>query len=225
MFKKGFDGYKLNSDCRIKMKKSLVNNLLREYFGGDVFNLIKELGKKKDYSEFKLAEALKKEVNETRNLLYKLYSLNLASFVRKKDNKIGWYIYYWTFNEDRVNDFLLNQKKSRLESLRERASKEGKDNFYACRGRCVRLDFDKACDFSFHCPECGELLGQETEGDEKRLGSEMMKINVEIRFLEELQKRRAGAQTPSAAGRESADASGNANKDKRKRNGKNDNWF
>ncbi len=207
------------------MKKSLVDDSLREYFGDDVFSLIRELSKKKDYSEFKLAEALKKEVNETRNLLYRLHSLNLASFVRKKDNKIGWYIYYWTFHDDLINNFLLRHKKSQLESLRERFLKEGKSNFYSCLNKCVRLDFDKACDFSFHCPECGKLLGQEAEGDEKRLGSEMMKINAEIGFLEELQKRRASTQTNLAADRESTDARGNTNKVKRKGNDKNDNQF
>ncbi|MBI3036303.1 hypothetical protein HYY73_00900 [Candidatus Woesearchaeota archaeon] len=181
------------------MKKSLVNDLLKGYFGDDVFNLIGELSKKKDYSEFKLAEALKKEVNETRNLLYKLHSLNLASFTRKKDNKIGWYIYYWTFHDEIINDFLLRHEKSQLESLKERFLKEGKSDFYSCLNKCVRLDFDKACDFSFHCPECGELLGQEVEGDERRLGSEMVKICEEIRFLEELRKRTVGTQTNQAA--------------------------
>ena len=157
--------------------------------------------------------------------MYRLHSLNLASFVRKKDNKIGWYIYYWTFHDDLINNFLLRHKKSQLESLRERFLKEGKSNFYSCLNKCVRLDFDKACDFSFHCPECGKLLGQEAEGDEKRLGSEMMKINAEIGFLEELQKRRASTQTNLAADRESTDARGNTNKVKRKGNDKNDNQF
>lgn len=198
---------------------------LAEYIGRDVAELVNELSKKKDYSEFKLAEALKKEVNETRNLLYRLHSLNLASFVRKKDNKIGWYIYYWTFHDDLINDFILRHKKSQLESLRERFLKEGKSDFYSCSNKCVRLDFDKACDFSFHCPECGELSGQEAEGDEKRLGSEMMKIDAEIRFLEERQKRLASTKTNQAADRESDDAHGNINKVKSGRNGKNDNQF
>ncbi|MBI2550002.1 hypothetical protein HYV83_02370 [Candidatus Woesearchaeota archaeon] len=207
------------------MKKYLVGDLLREYFGDEVFNLIGELSKKRDYSEFKLAEALKMEVNETRNLLYRLHSLNLASFARKKDNKIGWYIYYWTFHDDLINDFLLRYKKSQLESLRERFLKEGKSDFYSCLNKCVRLDFDKACDFSFHCPECGELLGREAEGDEKRLGSEMIKINAEIGFLEGLQKKAAITQNPPATGGKSADASGNANKVKKERKDKNGNLF
>ena len=29
-----------------------------------------------------------------------------------------------------------------------------------CRNACVRMDFEKATDFNFKCPECGELMNQ-----------------------------------------------------------------
>ncbi len=134
---------------------------LKAHLGGDVVDVARELSHKSDYSEFKLAEAVGKEVNETRNLLYKLYNYNLASFIKKKDNKIGWYIHYWTFHEDRVGSFLLNEKTSRLEALKELLSKEGKGHTFLCVNSCGRVEFDEAFELSFRCPGCGELLNQE----------------------------------------------------------------
>ena len=72
--------------------------------------------------------------------------------------------------------------------------KEQTDQFFNCPRKCVRLDFDQAIDFEFHCPECGELIAQdqdtnrinqiqkridflekEVEGEEKKLAKERKK--------------------------------------------------
>ncbi|MBI2175919.1 hypothetical protein HYU40_01030 [Candidatus Woesearchaeota archaeon] len=160
-------------------------DLLKAYVGEDVAGIIRELSQKKGYSEFKLAEAVGKEVNETRNLLYKLYNYNLASFIKKKDNKVGWYIHYWTFHEDRVNAFLLGEKKSRLESLKELVSKESRGSLFSCANACVGVDFDRAFELSFRCPECGELLNQENNPDRvKDWLKEIGELEKDIGFLE-----------------------------------------
>lgn len=160
-------------------------NSLKAYVGEDVAAVIRELMKKNDYSEFKLAEAIGKEVNETRNLLYKLYSLNLASFIKKKDHKVGWYIHYWTFHHERVGSFLLNEKKNRLELLKELVLKEGKSGLYSCANRCVGVDFDGAFELSFRCPECGGLLNQEkNEVRARELRNEIGVLERDIKALE-----------------------------------------
>lgn len=163
-----------------KLADSLV-----EYVGEDVAAVIRELVGRPEYSEFKLAEALSRELNATRNLLYKLHSLNLASFIKKKDNKIGWYIYYWTFHEDRVNLFLLNEKKRQIDALKERVVAEGDGTFYSCANNCSKLDFDMAFELSFRCPECGELLGQNSnKAGSVRSADEIEKLAKEIQKLE-----------------------------------------
>ncbi len=65
-------------------------------------------------------EKIKYEINVTRNMLYRLYHANLVSFIRKKDKKKGWYIYYWTFNQKRIKDLIKDIKKQRFERLVER---------------------------------------------------------------------------------------------------------
>ena len=145
----------------IRLTTKSVDEAIAESAGEEVLPLIKILKKKKNTSEFILAEKMKKEVNVTRNLLYRLYDVNLVSFERIKDKKKGWYIYYWSFNENKIRDLVTSIKKKKLDRLKDRLERELNNKFYSCGEKCLRLDFEQAFDFEFKCPECGELLEEE----------------------------------------------------------------
>ena len=147
-----------------KQKKSrddVLNEVIKAVAGDDVLPLVRALKNKSNVSEFKLADAIKKEINITRNMLYRLYDHNLVTFTRKKDKKKGWYIYYWTFNSRRVKELIITLKKAKIDRLRERLEREKSTNFFNCANKCIRLDFDQATEFEYKCPECGEILQQE----------------------------------------------------------------
>lgn len=148
----------------------VVEDIVSEVAGQDVIPLVRALRNKINVSEFKLADNIKSEINLTRNMLYRLYDNNLVSFIRKKDKKKGWYIYYWTFNQKRVKDLMGDIKKRRLDRLTERLNREKSTQFYACSNKCMRLDFEQSHDFNFKCPECGSLLDLE---DNAKLISEL----------------------------------------------------
>lgn len=151
----------------MKLTNKVVEEVISEIAGEDVIRLVKYLKNKKNVSEFKLAESIDREINETRNMLYRLYHANLVSFIRKKDKKKGWYIYYWTFNTKRVRYLADELKKKKLRKLSERIEREQASDFYICsENQCIRLDFSQAVDFNFKCPECGSLMNQE-QSDEK----------------------------------------------------------
>jgi transcription initiation factor TFIIE subunit alpha len=159
----------------VKGRDDLTTEVVREVAGQDVLPLVKALRNKSNVSEFKLADAIRQEINLTRNMLYRLYDHNLVTFTRKKDKKKGWYIYYWTFNPKRVKELALNLKKNKVERMRERLSREQSTNFFMCANKCVRLDFDQATEFEYKCPECGEILQQ--EDNSKTI--ENLKIEIE----------------------------------------------
>ncbi len=161
----------------MKLTNKIIEEVVIEVAGDDVVPLVKNLKNKKNVSEFKLAENIKKEVNEVRNMLYRLYDSNLVSFIRRKDKKKGWYIYYWTFNLKRIKYLVKDLKKKRLERLSERLEREHGNNFFICGKSCIRLDFDQATGFSFKCPECGELMNEEDNA------TEIKKINEEVKLL------------------------------------------
>ena len=62
-----------------------VTELVEEIAGKDVVELVELIKGKEHVSEFKIAEKLDLTVNQVRNMLYRLYSHNLVSFIRKKD--------------------------------------------------------------------------------------------------------------------------------------------
>lgn len=166
----------------MKLSNKLIEEVISEVAGEDVLPLVKVLKNKKNVSEFKLAEKIKQEINITRNMLYRLYNSNLVAFIRKKDKKKGWYIYYWTFNPKMVKYLAQTTKKQKLDKLKERLEREKSGDFFACPNKCIRLDFEQATDFQFKCPECGSLLNQEDNaGKIKVFEKEIKKLEKECK--------------------------------------------
>ncbi len=166
----------------MKASDKLLQDVIAEVAGPDVWPLVRALKNKKNVSEFKLADAIKKEINLTRNMLYRLYDQHLVTFIRKKDKKKGWYIYYWTFNPKRVKELIKNLKKTKIERLKERITREKSTNFFTCANKCIRLDFDQATEFEYKCPECGEILHQEDNTQLiNTLQKEILKLEKELK--------------------------------------------
>src|SRR3989338_9545794 len=134
-----------------------------EVAGDPAIKIVDFLKNKKNISEFVIADKTKLDMQTTRHVLYKLNNYNVASYIRKKDRKKGWYISYWTFNRRRVNELIDRLKREKLERLKDQLEREesNKDNFFICSKACARLDFDQATEFEFKCPECGSLLVQQ----------------------------------------------------------------
>lgn len=166
----------------MKAADKFLAEVVTEVSGEDVLPLVKALKNKKNVSEFKLADAIDQEINLTRNMLYRLYDHNLVSFIRKKDKKKGWYIYYWTFNPKRIKELSKNLKKVKIERLNERLGREKSTHFYTCANKCIRLDFDQATEFEYKCPECGEILQQEDNSAKiKELQKDVMRLEKELK--------------------------------------------
>ena len=167
----------------MKLSNKIIEDTITDVAGEDVIPLVKKLKNKKNVSEFKLANDIKCEINSTRNMLYRLFDYNLVSFIRRKDKKKGWYIYYWTFNTKRIRYLVKNLKKTRIEKLKERLQREKSSQFYICDEKCIRLDFEQATNFEFKCPECGRLLNLEDNSEK------IEKIQKEIKALEKESKK------------------------------------
>src|SRR3989339_2095243 len=144
----------------MKITNIKVNDTVREVIGEDSVKIIDYLKDKKNVSDFKIAEKVDRDIHEVRNILYRLFNHNLVTYYRKKDRQKGWYISYWTFNKKRIKDLMKSLHYSKLEKFTERLKVEEANvgNFYLCPNACVRVNFEKATDFEFKCPECGNIL-------------------------------------------------------------------
>ena len=69
----------------MRLSNKMIESTISEVAGEDVLPIVHFLKNKKNISEFKVADAVKREINETRNMLYRLHEANLVSFIRKKE--------------------------------------------------------------------------------------------------------------------------------------------
>ena len=158
------------------LRKSGHLQTVSEVIGEDAVPIVQYLKGKKNISEFKIAESIKAEVNSIRKMLYAMQASNLVSYYRKKDRQKGWYISYWTLKPESFGILATATKKHKLQQLKERLHKEEANLglFYICPSLCVRLEFDKAVDISFKCPECGTTL--QHQDNEKTI--EQLKVRI-----------------------------------------------
>lgn len=166
------------STGKIKADKMLIAKVVKELVGEEALPIVFYLRGKHRVSEFKIAEDLKLEIHVLRNLLYRLLEHNILTFKRKKDKIKGWYISYWDFNEHEIPYLEIKYKEDKLKKLTERLEREYKNEFYMCKNACVRMSFEEAMDFHFHCPECGNVM---MLIDNKRT---IMNIKQQIKQLE-----------------------------------------
>lgn len=171
---------------RLTQKK--IEEVMLSILGEEGLPLVKELQGKENVSEFDLARKTKKDIKIVRKMLYLLYNHNLVGFTRKKDKEKGWYIYYWTLLPDSIKFSYFKKKRELLGRLKQRLGEENLELFFVCSNNCIRLNFDQAMDFEFHCPECGELISQDENND--RLEGLRKKINEIEEELEKLKERR-----------------------------------
>jgi len=106
-------------------------------------------------------DRLKKEVrlNTVRKILYKLYDHGLVSCTRVRDEKTGWFIFYWRLQPDQLDAFIRSRKKRALDKLKQRLDYERNHTFFVCRTDTdVRMPFEEAMETSFKCGKCGNQL-------------------------------------------------------------------
>ena len=144
----------------MRITNNKIYETVREVVGEDSIKVVEYLKDKKNISDFKIAEKVKSDIHEIRNILYRLYNHNLVSYYRKKDRQKGWYISYWTFNKKRVKDLMKSVHYSKIEKFTKRLIEEeaNRGNIYMCPNACARVNFEKATDLEFKCPECGTIL-------------------------------------------------------------------
>ena len=167
----------------------MIRDVVSKVAGSDIVPIIFNIEGKVNVSEFIIADELHIDIRELRKKLYRLWENGLVVFKRKKDKKRGWYIYYWTFIPSRVWFLYKELRKRRLEELKHRLEREESNEFYICPNGCMRLDFEKAMEYDFHCPECGAVLvPNDNSRTIEHLKEEIAKLEKEIVDIEKEEK-------------------------------------
>ena len=144
-----------------KFLKSIVEKLVNKQ-SSPIIDLLVD---KKNVNEFLIAKKLKLTINQTRNILYKLSDYGLVSFVRKKDKRKGWYIYFWTLNVYQSLKLLEENLRKELASLEQQLKNRLEKRYYVCNTCSLEINEETALLNNYICPECEEVyqLSRNTE--------------------------------------------------------------
>jgi len=139
------------------MQVKLLHDLVEEMAGEGTGRIVEILFKKKDVNEFLIAKKMELTINQVRNILYKLSADNLVSFIRKKDKRKGWYIYYWTLNTEKCLAKLEGSLAEKIVSLEGTLSGRETKRFYTCKSCEIEVGEEKALEHGFSCEECADI--------------------------------------------------------------------
>ena len=166
------------------MQVKLLHDLVEELAGVDTGRIVEILFGKKDVNEFLIAKKMDLTINQVRNILYKLSVDGLVSFIRKKDKRKGWYIYYWTLKTEKCLVKLEQSLVKKIEEynsiLRNRETKR----FYVCNSCDIEVSEEKALEHGFTCEECADVYElSDNQGPIKDTKSAISRIEKNLNLI------------------------------------------
>jgi len=170
----------------MKVLEKHMEQSIQQVAGKEALPIYNALKGKENVNEFTLVEELEMNINQIRNILYKLDNHGLLESKRKKDRKKGWYIYFWTLKNDKLKQLVIKLKKDRLNFLERKLNEEQENDFYICPNNCMRVDANQALEQGYMCEECGQLLEHEdSQKLQNRIKREIKEIEEELATKEE----------------------------------------
>jgi len=139
------------------MQIKLLQNLVEELAGLDTGRIVDILFSKKDVNEFLIAKKMELTINQVRNILYKLSADGLVTFIRKKDKRKGWYIYYWTLKTEKCLVKLEQSLIKKIVDLKALLKSRETKRFYVCKSCDIEVSEETALEHGFSCEECAEV--------------------------------------------------------------------
>ena len=138
---------------QIKFLKLIIGDLINK----QSVPIVDLLAGVKNVNEFTIAEKLGLTINQTRNVLYKLSDYGLVSFIRKKDKRKGWYIYFWTLNSFQSLSLLKDKLQEKLKALENQLITRKESRHYLCLTCSIEVTEETALLNEFVCSECDEV--------------------------------------------------------------------
>ena len=189
------------------MQIKLLHDLVEEMAGVNTGRIVDILFGKKDVNEFLIAKKMELTINQVRNILYRLSADGLVSFIRKKDKRKGWYIYYWTLKTEKCLVRLEQLLILKIENLNRTLTNREVKRYYICKPCEIEVGEEKALEHGFTCEECSEVYElvnntrsiRDTKAKITRTEKELETIHGELEAVREKeQKKRSRANKKEA---------------------------
>lgn len=143
----------------LPINEELLLRVANVLAGEDAVKIVKALRGLSKATDDELSSKTDVRLNTVRKILYRLQDFSLVTVDRLRDEKTGWFIFYWRLQSDQIEGFIQNQKRKILEKLVARLDYEQAHDFYHCpTPSCNRVIFEEAVELAFHCQTCGKPL-------------------------------------------------------------------
>jgi len=133
-----------------------------------------------EVTDEKLSNEIGISINEVRVILNELFENRLVKYRRIRDEKIGWYTYFWRATDEDPVILLEDRRKKTLEILKIRLEYERTGPSYYCPQCKRKYSFDQAAELMFKCIDCGTILEYLDSSDK------IVKLENIIKKLEKL---------------------------------------
>lgn len=139
-------------------RRNVLVELSRLVHGEDAARIVKLLLEEGEMTDEQIAKALDMQINHVRRTLHRLFDSDLVRYRRTRDEKIGWYIYFWRVT-DEPPEMVIEQRLRRvIAKLTELLENEQGTGFFICPRCGEKQNYDQAIVNMFQCPKCGEML-------------------------------------------------------------------
>jgi len=175
-------GGNISRMSKIDADYTLLDSVVREIGGDDAVKVSSLLDPTEETTDEAIAAGSEMKLNAVRKVLYRLYDARLAEFRRIRDKSTGWFIYFWKLKPNRVEELVINRKKTVYRKLKARLDYEEKFHFFKCdQDYCPRYTFDEAMENNFKCPECqGELLAFDNKDIITKLSAKVEDLKISL---------------------------------------------
>jgi len=166
------------------MQIKLLHDLVEEMAGEGTGRIVEILFGKKDVNEFTIAKKMELTINQVRNILYKLSAEGLVSFIRKKDKRKGWYIYYWTLKTEKCLVKLEQSLISKIQQLEKTLENRETKRYYVCKTCDIEVNEEKALENGFTCEECADVYElSDTSGAIRETKTKITKTEKDLKLI------------------------------------------
>lgn len=166
------------------MEKNFLRYLFEKKGGKEAIQILEILKKKKDVNEFLISKKTNMTINQVRNILYKLAAEGLVSFTRKKDKRKGWFIYFWSLNEERCWEKIEEETKKEIEDIKKEIERRMNERVFYCEHCDIEVNEELALERDFICPECANPYSlRDPKVFIEKLNKELAKREREIKTI------------------------------------------
>lgn len=123
-------------------------------------------------SDLDIAEETDIKLTIVRKVLYNLYDAGIATYKRTKDPESSGDIYSWKFEQEKVYDIITKKYEKITQEIEKSIEYEEENMFFICKTNLHRYKFEKASEYNFKCPKCGNSLEYQ---DNSAIISELLK--------------------------------------------------